>query len=101
MGKVNERKHKTITVADSKGTLREKSCKAEERKDNVNKFWKELNRLLAFRYALSTSYNTDHKENTMSDISSIVASVFVAAGVCLPSHCLAMVISSGFTIPAC
>jgi hypothetical protein len=30
---------------------------------------------------------------------SIVACVFVAAGMCLPSSCLAMVVSSDFTIP--
>jgi hypothetical protein len=32
--------------------------------------------------------------------SSTVACVFVAAGICLPSHCLAMYVCSGSTVPA-
>jgi hypothetical protein len=33
-------------------------------------------------------YHADRTENTASNISSIVAGVFIAAGTCLPSHCL-------------
>jgi hypothetical protein len=40
---VNESKHKTITVADSKGRARGKTEEVQGRKDNMNKkFWEEL-----------------------------------------------------------
>jgi hypothetical protein len=46
------------------------------------------------------SFGVDPTENTVSNNFSIVACVFVAAGTCLPSRCLAMDVSYGSTIPA-
>jgi hypothetical protein len=45
-------------------------------------------------------YDMDHIENTASNSSSIVACVFIAAGKCLPSHCLDTAFFSGSTILA-
>jgi hypothetical protein len=47
--------------------------------------------LLSFHYKLSISYNTDQVENNASASSSIIMCVFVAAGTCLSSRCLATV----------
>jgi hypothetical protein len=52
----------------------------------------------SFYYILSISYVTDHTENAASN-SSIVQSVFVAAGTYLQSRFLATVVSSGSTVP--
>jgi hypothetical protein len=40
----------------------------------------------------------DHIENTTSKSSSVVVCVFVPAGTCLPSHCIAVAVSSGYAI---
>jgi hypothetical protein len=41
-----------------------------------------------------------HRKHPVSNSNSIAACVFVAAGKCLPSRCLAINVSSGSTIPA-
>jgi hypothetical protein len=43
-------------------------------------------------------YDTDRMVNTESNSSSIVACIFVAAGNCLSSRCLATAVSSGSTV---
>jgi hypothetical protein len=47
------------------------------------------NHLLSFHYILSIWHDTDHRENIVSDSSSIVACVSISIGMCLWSHCLA------------
>jgi hypothetical protein len=42
-------------------------------------------------------YDTDRTENYASNNYSIVACVFVAAGTCLPSHCLATMREEGMS----
>jgi hypothetical protein len=64
------------------------------------KFWEELIALLSFHYKLRVSLGTGRIENTVSNSSSIVTGVFVAARTCLQSRCLAVAVPSGFTIPA-
>jgi hypothetical protein len=54
---------------------------------------------LSFPYLLSIWYSTDRIENTVSNIPSVVAYVFVTVGTCIPSRCLAMAIFSVFAIP--
>jgi hypothetical protein len=53
--------------------------------------------LFFFHYILNVCYDSDHIENTASD-SPIVAGIFVAAGKCLTSRCVAMEVSSGSDI---
>jgi hypothetical protein len=50
---------------------------------------RRTNRLLSFRYTLSIWYEKDRIQNTASNGSSIAACLFVAAGTCLPTRCLA------------
>jgi hypothetical protein len=52
-------------------------------------------RLFSFNYAFSTRYDKDHIENTLSNSTSINVCVFVAAGKCLPSRCIATLVDKG------
>jgi hypothetical protein len=47
--------------------------------------------LFSFQFILNISYGTDRIENIASNSSSTVAFVFVAAGIYLPSCCLATI----------
>jgi hypothetical protein len=52
------------------------------------------------KHKVSSSITTLHEPKTSPNNTPIVACVFIAAGTCLPSRCLAMNVSSSSTIPA-
>jgi hypothetical protein len=49
-----------------------------------------INQLFSLYYTLRISYNTHCIKNKVPNSSSIVACVFIATGMSLPSHCLGM-----------
>jgi hypothetical protein len=59
-----------------------------------------INCLLSFHYILNTQHDIGRTENTMSNSSSIVAHVFIAAGMCSLSRCLALAVNSSSIIQA-